>query len=358
MDYRIEIIDKDGAEYKFYNTILKLTLNRSIDMQTASLNFSIANTGTKNLFNFTGIDGIICNGNKVKCYINNKIQFRGIIRNFEIDDNKQILNVVCNDIMCLLLRPIDGGIPFHVFKGITATAFISLIAKKAGIDNIKFNIDISNNYTIKNLKVRYDTQMSDLIDECLGTLEARSRIDKNGTLVIEKLYPAYKSSDVKNNTNYMWHYDDFVRIGNLNRKRSSETLYNRVLIRYDDKSYDSFEEPDMLKYVGFVNFKEVESPMADTNDKRQRVANKFFLKCWRENSKLDVIATKGKDDIDLGQIIRISLNKNVVGHYMVTGINTTIENGIYIDQLALDGCRENLNGAKKSTGNYTIKEGE
>lgn len=201
--------------------------------------------------------------------------------------------------------------------------------------------------------------MSDLIDECLATLEARSRIDKDGTLLIEKLYPAYKGSDVANNINYNWHYTDFVRIGSLNRKRGSETLYNRVLVRYSDTIYDVFEEPYMIKYLGFISFKEVESPLADTFDKRQRVANKFFLKCWRENSKVDIVATKGNHEIDLGQIIRISLYGSRIGHYMVTGINSTIEkDGVYVDQLALDGCRENLNIAEKSTGNYIIKEGE
>lgn len=359
VNYSVDIIDKYGVEHKFYNTVLSLKIDRNVDMQTASCNFVVANTNIKGLIDFTGIKGIISNGNTVKSYINGVVQFTGIIRSFQIDDDNQSINVMCNDLMCLLLRPIDGGIPFHFFSKMKATNFIALIAHKAGISNVKFKIDMSKDYIIKNLKVKYDTQMSDLIDECLDTLEARSRMDKDGTLLIENMYPSYRGSDVANNINYNWHYTDFVRIGGLTRKRGSETLYNRVLVRYSDTVYDVFEEPYMIKYLGFINFKEIESPLSNTLDKRHRVANKFFLKCWRENSKVDIVATKGNHQLDLGQIIRISIYGSRIGHYMVTGINSSIEkDGIYVDQIALDGCREILNIAEKLSGNYMIKEGD
>ncbi|EQB3121713.1 hypothetical protein ACYIU8_001541, partial [Clostridium botulinum] len=213
--------------------------------------------------------------------------------------------------------------------------------------------------TIKNLKMQYDVQMSDIIDEALKTLEARARVLKDGIYIIEKLYPNYKVEDVENNTNYNWYYEDFIRIGSLNRKRGSETLYNRVLVRHADNSYNVFEDPSMVKYLGYINFKEIDSPLGDTLDKRQRIASRFFLDCWRQNSNVDIVATKGNPELDLGQIVRLALDRKAVGHYMVTGIRTELtSDGNYTDQIALDGMREVTNIAQLSSGNYTLKEGE
>ena len=358
MNYRVETIDKDGAKTTLHKIILNINMDRRIDMQTANATVTVQDVKSKvpNLYNFGYTDGIIANGNNIRIYINNIVQFTGIIRNFEIDDEAKTVNINCHDIGCKILRPIDGGVPYHVFDNITATQLISNMAIKAGLGTPKFDIISSNNYTIKDLKMQYDVQMSDIIDEALKTLEARARVLKDGTYKVEKLYPDYKSSDVKNNINYNWHYEDFIKIGKANRKRGSETLYNRVLVRHANNKYNVFEDPDMVNYLGYKNFKEIDSPLGDTLAKRQKVASRFFLDCWRENSNVDIVATKGNPNLDLGQIIRIKISE-MIGHYMVTGIRTELTNeGNYTDQIALDGMRENANIAKLSNGNYTLKE--
>ena len=361
MDYRVDITDKDGVKTTLKRIVLNIVIDRRIDAQTASATVVVQDVihNSKKLYSFTGIDGIIANGNKIEIYINDKIQFTGIVRNFEIDDEAKKININCHDIGCKILRPIDGGVPYHVFNNITATQLISDMAVKSGLGSPIFNIINSNNYIIRNLKMQYDVQMSDIIDETLKTLEARARVLKDGTYKVEKLYPPYKSSDVANNTNYDWYYEDFIRIGKSNRKRGSETLYNRVLVRHANNIYNVFEDSSMISYLGYINFKEIESPLGDTVDKRQKLASKFFLDCWRENSNIDIVATKGNPELDLGQIVKIALEGKRVGHYMIIGIRTELTNeGNYVDQISLDGMRENTNIAVLSNGNYALKEGD
>ncbi|BDR66734.1 hypothetical protein K144313037_p20080 (plasmid) [Clostridium tetani] len=360
MNYRVEIIDKGEKKTTLKRIVLNIVIDRRIDMQTASATVVVQDVKSKvpSLYNFGYTDGIIANGNHIRIYISDKIQFTGIIRNFEIDDEAKTININCHDVGCKILRPIDGGVPYHAFNNINATQLISNMAIKAGLGTPIFNIISSNNYAIKNLKMQYDVQMSDIIDEVLKTLEARARVLKDGTYKVEKLYPDYKASDVQNKINYDFYYEDFIIIGKANRKRGSETLYNRVLVRHANDKYNVFEDPSMVAYLGYKNFKEIESPLGDTVDKRQKVASRFFLDCWRENSNVDIVATKGNPDLDLGKIVRIKLNE-MIGHYIVTGIRTELTpDGNYIDQISLDGMREVNNIAKLGKGNYTLKEGD
>lgn len=364
MHCNVYITDKEGNRTMFERTVLKVTIDRRLDAQTASAHIVVNDSikKVKNLYSFTGITGIISNGNKVEIYFivdgKEKIQFVGIIRNFELNDIEKTVSIECHDLACKILRPIDGAIPCHCFDNLKATQLISQLAEKAGLEKTQFNILKERDYVVKDLKIQYDTQISDIIDETLATLEARARVLKDGTYKVEKLYPNYKSSDVQAKINYDWIYEDFIRIGSLNRKRSSETLYNRVLVRFSDSIYDVFEDPDMLKYVGYKTFKEVNNALADTQGKRRLVANRFFLDAWRRNSSIDIIATKGNPGLDLGQTVRLEMDGHSVGHYMVTGIRTDYEPGNYVDQIALDGMREVVDIAKLSSGNYTIEDGK
>lgn len=360
MNYRVEIYKKNSDEkFTFSRLILGLNIDRRIGMQTANANIIISNTTDIDLFNFGGGGGIIDNYNTVKIYICNKIQFMGIIKSYSISEDNKSIEIQCYDIYTKLLKTIDDGNPYIEYYNIKATDMIKDIVSKAGIKEILIDIDETKNYTTKNLKIKYDTQMSDIVDEVLKNLDGRGRILKNGAFKIEKLYPNYKASDVKNNVNYHWYYEDFIKISSANGRRSTETLCNRILVRYNEKIYSVFEEPRMTQYLGGERrFKEIDSPLSDTLEKRQVIANRLFLDSWRENTSLDVVGTKGNPDLDLGQIIRIKLD-NILGHYMVTGIRAEITtDGNYTDQISLEGMRENLNIAVASKGDYTLKEGE
>lgn len=357
MDYRVEIYKKNtGEKTEFKRTVLSLSIDRRLNMQTATANVVIDNGNNVDLFNFASGDGIIDNYNPIKIYIDNKIQFTGIIKSYNVNENNKTIEISCSDINTKILKAIDDGNPYVIYNNIKATDMIKDLVYRAGIGSVVIDIDTSKDYIIKNLKIQYDTQISDVIDEALGTLEARARILKDGTFKVEKLYPDYKSSDVKNNINYDWYYEDFIKISSASGKRNTETLYNRVLVRYNEKTYNVFEEPRMIEYLGGEKkFKEINSPLADTLEKRQIVANRFFLDSWRENTNLDAVGTKGNPNLDLGQIIRLKLD-NILGHYMTTGIKTDItSDGNYIDQISFDGMRENKNIAVISSGNYTLE---
>ncbi|ARC85638.1 hypothetical protein U732_1128 [Clostridium argentinense CDC 2741] len=360
MDYRVEIYKKNtGEKTEFKRTVLSLSIDRRLNMQTATANVIIDNGNNVDLFNFASGEGIIDNYNTVKIYIDNKIQFTGIIKNYNVNEDNRTIEISCSDINTKVLKAIDDGNPYVTYNSIKSTDMIKDLVHRAGIGSVVIDIDTTKDYIIKNLKIQYDTQISDVIDEALATLEARARILKDGTFKVEKLYPHYKASDVENNINYNWYYEDFIKISSASGKRNTETLYNRVLVRYNEKTYNVFEEPRMIEYLGGEKrFKEVDSPLSDTLDKRQIVANRFFLDNWRENTNLDVVGTKGNPNLDLGQIVRLKLD-NILGHYMITGIKTELTaDGNYIDQISFDGMRESKNIAKLSDGNYTLKEGE
>jgi hypothetical protein len=363
MNYKVVITDKNGVETTFSRIVLGITIDRRLNMQTASANtvlHDVKNTVLPNLYSFTGVNGIISNGNKVQIYISDdyrfdKIQFTGIIRDFSPNDTEQTISINCHDMACRILRPIDEGIPYHIFDNISATELINVLAQKAGLGNTKFNINTTNDYIIKKLKMQYDVQISDIIDQALATLEARARVLKDGTYYVENLYPNYKKTDPDNNVNYDFVIEDFEKISNMERKRNSATLYNRLLVRYNEKSYSVFEEPNMINYLGYRNFKEIDAPLGDTQDKRKKIANKFFLDAWRENTNLDAVMTKGNPNIDIGKIARLKLNNKLIGHYLITGVRTELTPDNYIDTLTLDGMRENVDIAQLSNGNYTLK---
>ncbi|MBU3208514.1 hypothetical protein KPL28_02555 [Clostridium algidicarnis] len=356
VDYKVEVTKENGEVVELRKLILGIKIDRRLDMQTATANITLSNT-IENLVAFHGEGAIVDNYNKVRVYIKNKIQFTGKIQNYEVNEDDKIVEMHCNDSYSNLLKPVDDGHPSITYENIRATEMAKNLCARAGINNIEIDIDNSKDYVVKKLDIKYNTQFTDVIDEAMATLEARARAKKDGSIKIEKLYPPYYVGDVQNNRNYDWYYETFKRVSSASAKRTTETLYSRLLVRYDDSNYSVFEEPSMIKWArGEKRFKEIDSPLSDTKEKRLIVANRFFLDRWRENTNLNIIATKGNPDLDLGHVVRLQLD-DILGHYMVTGIRAELNSdGNYIDQIALEGMRGDYGIAVVASGDYTLEE--
>lgn len=355
VDYRVEITRFDGTTVTLKRLILSISIDRRIGMGTASASILISNT--EDLINFHGWNGVIDNYNAIKIYIENKIQFCGEIRSYNIKDDNRTIEINCLDNYTKLLKCVDPGVPFLTYNNIKATDLIIDLARRAGIEEIIIHPEGLNDYIIEKLKIRYDTQYSDVIDEVLAVIRGRARCAKDGKLIVERLFPFYADGDVANNRNYNWYYEAFKKLQNASAGRTTDTLYSRLLVRYNEKEYDVFEDDSMIHWArGEKRFKEIDSPFATTREKRHLIASRFFLDRWRENTKFDVISTKGNPDLDLGDICRIKLD-SVFGHYMAVAIKTEITSeGNYIDQISCEGMRGDYLTGVLSSGDYTVKE--
>ncbi|MBM7869295.1 hypothetical protein JOC70_000764 [Clostridium pascui] len=358
MSYKLEVIKKtNGEKYTFKRLFLSANVDRRIDMGATQATFRISNTAPIKLTDFGGIDGILDNSNRVNFYWNDELQFTGIIKNYNIKASEEVIEVIARDDYSKLLRAIDPCTPYLIYKDVMASSMVEDLCKRAGL-KVEIKMDEIQDYKIeKEMKIKYDTQFSDIIEEAITTMEAKGVMTKDGTLVVCKPYPYYLASDVSNNIRYDWYYEDFRKIADADSKRSIDTMYPRLLVRYNEKIYNVYEEVKMRLYLGGENrFTEVETVLADTEIKRRRIANKQFLDMWRKNTNLDIIATKANPKLKLRDVIRTKIKDDYLGHYMVVGINTSFSQDNVSDQIALEGMRENTNLAILSTGNYTIEE--
>ncbi|CDI49185.1 hypothetical protein [Clostridium tetani] len=357
MSYKLEVIKKtNGEKYTFKRLFLSADVDRRIDMGATQATFKISNNAPMKLTNFGGIDGIIDNSNRVNFYWNDEPQFTGTIKNYNIKSSEEIIEVIARDDYSKLLKPIDPGVPYLIYKDIMASDMVLDLCKRAGL-KVQIKKDEIQDYKIeKEMKIKYDTQFSDVVEEAITTMESKGIMNKEGILVIGKPYPNYLASDVPNNINYNWYYEDFIKIADADSKRNTDTMYSRLLVKYNEKIYNVYEEPKMKKYLGGENrFTEVETVLADTEIKRRRIANKQFLDMWRRNTNLDIIATKANPKLKLRDVVRTKIKDDYLGHYMVVGIHTSFTPDSVNDQIALEGMRENTSLAVLSTGNYTIE---
>ena len=141
MDYRVEIYKKNtGEKTEFKRTVLSLSIDRRLNMQTATANVVIDNGNNVDLFNFASGDGIIDNYNPIKIYIDNKIQFTGIIKSYNVNENNKTIEISCSDINTKILKAIDDGNPYVIYNNIKATDMIKDLVSWAGIENFKIDI--------------------------------------------------------------------------------------------------------------------------------------------------------------------------------------------------------------------------
>lgn len=345
--------------YVLHRLVQSVRIDRRLSSNVATANIDIFYAGFNPeliLYQYGGWGDdipIIDNFNRVKIYIDRKIQFYGVIYNYSIDDENAVVHVTCQDMFYHLNRLVDCRIPYLEYKDIYVFDMMKDLATKAGMTTIQTLCERGENYVVSDLKIKYDTQVSDVFSDATATSNTRIRCLKNGDLAIEDMYHTYEVSDVPNNINYEWDYSYIKKINSSDARRGADMLYNRLLVRFDGKNYNVYDAPVLFNYMCAENrFKEVETALGDTQEKRYRMANRTFRNDTRDMTTLTTDAVKGNPDLDLGHALRINLN-NRVGHYMVTGISTAYSAEGYFDTIDIEGLLPtDFAYAVLGTGNY------
>jgi hypothetical protein len=359
-------IDKDnvftGYETSptvFTRLVQSVKIDRRLSTNVATANVDIFYAGYNEeliLFQYGGWGDkipLLDNFNRIKIYIDNKIQFCGIIINYNIDDEKAVVNISCQDMFYQLNRAVDCRVPYIQYQNIYVFDMLKDLAAKAGIATTLITTVRGENYHIDDIKIKYDTQISDVFSDAAATSNTRNRCLKTGELAIEDMYHTYEYSDVPNNTNYEFEYTYTKRINSSAARRGGETLYNRLLVRFNDKTYNVYDNPTLFNYMCAQNkFKEVQTTLGDTQEKRFRLANRTFRNDTREITTLTLDAVDGNPDLDLGMALRVNLD-NRIGHYMVVGISTSYSADGYFDNVDIEGLLPtNYISCELGKGNY------
>lgn len=372
---RIEIykkIDKENqfsgyesSPYVFTRLIESVKIDRRLSSNVATADVDIFYAGFNEeliLYQYGGSGDkipIIDNFNRIKIIIDNKIQFWGIIINYSIDDEKNVINISCQDMFYHLNRLVDCRVPYIEYKDINVFDMLAHLAWRAGIEETKVKAQRGENYHIDEIKIKYDTQVSDVFADATATSNTRCRCDKEGKLVIEDMYHTYETSDVPKKINYDYDYSYKVRISSSQARRGGDTLYNRLLVRFNSKTYNVYDNKILFNYMcGENKFKEIQTTLGDTQEKRFRLANRTFRNDTREITTLTLDTTEGNPDLDLGQALRVNLD-NRIGHYMVVGISTSYSASGYFDTIDIEGLLPtNSIYCELGDGNYDDLEEE
>ncbi|MBC2579999.1 hypothetical protein [Clostridium sp. DJ247] len=349
----------ESTPYTFTRLIESVNIDRRLSSNVATANIDMFYSGFNEdlvLYQYGGWGDkipILDNFNKIKIYIDNKVQFYGVIINYSIDDEKAVVHLSCQDMFYHLNRLVDCRVPYIEYSNILVYDLLTDLAAKAGIPTTTVMTERGENYLVNNIKIKYDTQVSDVFADATATSNTRVRCLKTGELAIEDIYHTYEYSDVSSNINYDFEYTYTKKIAFSEAKRGGDTLYNRLLVRFDDKTYNVYDNPTLFNYMCAENkFKEIQTTLGDTQEKRFRLANRAFRNDTRETTTLILNSVEGNPNLDLGQALRVNLDSRI-GHYMVVGISTSYSAEGYFDTIDIEGLLPtNYISCEISTGNY------
>ncbi|WP_231277399.1 hypothetical protein [Clostridium botulinum] len=274
------------------------------------------------------------NFNQVLLYINNDIAFVGVTKDYAYNESSKTLNIKSQDMSYKLYRRIDCC-PHILFKNTDAHTVIKDLCVHAGFERkaININPDIIN-YPIKQMKVEYTSTYMDILDKILKTIYGRLMFYKDGTIAVVRCYPEYK--DKAPYTRETVRYDDLIMDGSYTRTETD--IINKVVIKSSDKSAQAFISPYLLKHCnGEIFLDSVDEQLADTADKKQNVALRYFRDKLRHSKKFSIALVNGDLQRSIGDVLRVELNENgAKGWAMVNSIKTSIQDGEWKDSLELE----------------------
>lgn len=341
MNYKIKIYkksgytshsDKDEDILTIKNVTASIRMNKSIDTCTSEATIVMPYEKLPLAEYQGGNKGIIDNYAKIEIYIDDKVQFTGVIKKYDYDEENKTISLLCHDMYYKLLNLTDKPLEY---TNALATEIIKDLATKAGCSFSRLGgID----YTVEHIKIDADTMYSDIIQEYCETIHARVRAAKDGTILLEEQYPNYIEGGGDLN-HFDWHYQDFKNISTGQASRDATEMKSVLKIICNNR-YSTYEEPQVTSYLNGEKVRDVvENAVADLEYKRRSVAGYTFLTKWRHSTKLTIGITNGNPDLDLGQVIKTELN-NRIGYYLAIGITTEIDPDAYIDTIQLEGLRD------------------
>lgn len=342
MNCRVEIFKKSGYSshstkdedsVKLKNSLTSVRINKSRSTLTSEANISVQFQGLPLAEYQGGNEGIVDNFALIKVYVDEQVEFTGVIKSYNYDEESKIMELNCHDMSYRLLNATDEVIEF---TNTTAVGVIQSLVTKVDLAFIRKG---GTDYSISKLKIEEGTVYLDVIQSLLETMKASLRATKNGEILLEEQYPDYTegAGDVNH---FDWTYSDYKNTSSTNAGRDASLMRNILKIKCD-KNYDKFEDPSMTSYLnGEKWYDTVENSLANTQVKRRAVAGYKFLDMWRNSTPLTTLPALGNKNIDLSQVVKLLREDTLPGYYLVVGVDTDISADNYQDSLQLQGMRD------------------
>lgn len=275
--------------------------------------------------------GYFDNHNIVKLYIDDKIAFTGVLKDYKYDEDKNTYFFRAEDMVYKIFKTIDCT-PYLIYQNTTAFAVIRDLFNHAGINIIKFSDEVTD-YPIKKIKIEYNNTYVDVLDKFFSVMYARFKCNRDGSVDIVRAYPPYDGVPI---TKYKFESVDFITNGGYDRTESN--IRNKLVVKASDKDIQAFICPYLLKHCNNEVYLDVaEEELADTLEKKKNVALKYFRDKLRHSKRFSLTVVDGNLNREIGDIARIVLNQSdVKGWAMVNGITTNIQDGIWQDTLELE----------------------
>lgn len=332
---------EDADKITIKNSLVSIRTNRARDTQVTEATI-IAEYEKLPLAAFQGGNsGVIDNYAHIEVYFDDVIQFSGVIKKYEYNEENKTITLSCHDMFYRLLNALDEDVDYG------STTAVNVIADLVGRAGLNFYQVGGTNYNISNLKIKEGTVYGDIIQSFLETMHASIRCNKSGTIILEDQYPSYIESG--GDANYFdWTYKDTTNNSSDTAGRDASLMKNILKITCDvkvgDKTqivYDKFENSSMTEYLnGEKWYDTLDNPLANTQEKRKAVAGWKYLEYWRKSTPLTILPTAGNKNIDLGHVVKLLRDNTNPGYYLVVGIDTEVTSDGYTDILQLEGMRD------------------
>ncbi len=272
---------------------------------------------------------------KMRIFINGKIQFTGWVVNYRINSDTQQVELTLHDNGILLKRALNAHpMPKVSYKGVYTTALISMLA---GICGQSVTIDpkvVSRAVLIEEYAIENGQNIYDAIVELCQSLDAVISARKDGSLIVQPAYLEYTSG-------YDFNYDEINHITGASTTISASMLKPTILVENTSDSNHKkawiFTDKEMLKYLnGWDDVEVINSNLAISEAVARNMAHERFCTMWRSAMTQDIMAADGNIDMDVDKIIQTTVD-DVVEVYRVIGMTTTYNyNDGYVDKLALE----------------------
>lgn len=322
----------DANKVILEHSLISVKINRSLDTPTAEATITAQYENLPTAIFAGGTQGIIDNFAQVKIYIDDVIQFTGVMKNYDYNTLDKTIEMTCHDMYYRMLNLCDKEVKFY---NKTAADIISTVVSDA---KCNFYRSGGTNYTVSKLECEIGTMYNDIITNLVETMYARVRARKDGTIVLEEQYPLYDESNHE-----LYPYDYTITTSDLSSEtasRNANLLRNILKICCNDE-YSIFESKTMTSYLNGEKWVDIiDNPLATTQELKQKAAGHKFLDMWRGSTALNILPVKGTPNIDLGQVIKIVSNDRGNGWYLIIGINTEVSANTYTDTLQLQGMRD------------------
>ena len=343
MEFKVIVYKKKG--YLAYGTedIDKLTLHDSLVSINISRNRDTPTSESTIVAQFEhlpmaeyqgGNTGIIDNFARMEIYFGDQVQFTGVIKKYNYDENEKTITLTCHDMVYRLLNASTEPI---AYTNITASGVIADLVSRAGLE---FNIVGGTDYPIPELKIDEGTVFLDIIQNILETMHGIIKCRKDGVIELDEQYPDYVEGGGDVN-HFDWTYKSNTNVSTATAGRDASQMHNILRITCENH-YTKFEDKSMTSYLNgeYWYTPDIENAVANTQQKRKAVAGFRYLEMWRNSTPLTILPVSGQREHDMGQVVKLIRDGIPPGYYLVVGITTDLTADGFMDTLQLQGMRD------------------